>query len=48
MNSSDMSHIVAPEENMSNLQDAGTRVAVGESGALTSKKCGTCNGYHKF
>ena len=42
-----MSHMVATELNMSNLRDAKTRVAVGDSGTPSRTKFGGWHSYHK-
>ena len=41
------SHMVNLEENIKNLNDAGTQSTVGDSITLTSKKRDNCNGYQK-
>ena len=42
-----MSHIVKFEQNMTNLNIAETRIAIGDSITLTGKRCGDWNGYQR-
>ena len=47
VDSSDMSHMVTTEENMTNLRDSKIRVAVGDSGTLAGEKLGDWHGSQK-